>query len=172
MDNTERFVRLQTESQQRISSFIQTLVYNWSDAEEILQETNIILWRKREQFDLSTDFVRWANQIAYYEVLKFRKRNAQKQKFSDAFVDSVAQDMLESENSLLRQSKALEVCLKKLPEKDRDVIQKRYFEGATTRVIADLLGRPVRSVYFSLQRIREALHGCVLRTLAAEEQGR
>lgn len=170
MDNVEQFVRLQTDSQQRIFSFIQTLVYHWSDAEEILQETNIILWRKREQFDLSTDFVRWANQIAYYEILKFRKKSLQKQKFSDAFLECVAQDMFEHGDSLQRQSRALEGCLKKLPQKDREVIQKRYFEGVTTQMIASLLGRPVRSVYFSLQRIRDLLHRCVLHTLAAEEQ--
>ena len=170
MDKTEQFVRLQTESQQRIFSFIRTLIYHWSDAEEILQETNITLWRKREEFDLSTDFVRWANQIAYYKVLNFRKKNKQRQKFSDFFVEKIAEEMLDQGDFLREQNKALEKCLEKLPQKDMEVIHKRYFEGIATREVADILGRSARAIYLSLKRIRESLYFCILNSLSIEER--
>ena len=168
----ERFIRLQSDAQRRMFSFIQTLVYDWSNAEEILQETNVTIWRKREQFNLDTDFMHWANRIAYYECLKFRSKNKREhnQVFSDDSIQRMASKMLEMEDSLQHQSKVLESCLKKLPEKDRKLIQQRYFEGSSVRAIAETLGRSARTIYCSLQRIRNSLRSCILRTIATEGQ--
>src|SRR5262249_20100963 len=42
----EDFVRLFSRSQHRILRFIHSLVPNLSEAEDILQETSVILWKK------------------------------------------------------------------------------------------------------------------------------
>jgi RNA polymerase sigma-70 factor (ECF subfamily) len=52
----ERFVR----SQDRIYAYVATLLPNRADAEEVFQQTSLILWKKWQQFDPSRDFVRWA----------------------------------------------------------------------------------------------------------------
>ena len=168
----ERFVRLQSDAQRRMFSFIQTLVYSWANAEEILQETNVTIWKKREQFDLDTDFMHWANRIAYFECLKFRAKNKQDHNkvFSDDSIQQMASKMLEMEDSLQHQSKVLEGCLEKLSEKDRALIQQRYFEETSVRDISEILGRSARSIYCSLQRIRNSLRSCILRTIAMEGQ--
>ena len=170
-DRTPEFVRLQTKYQQRVFSFILTLVPHWPDAEEILQETNMVLWQKMDQFEPGTDFVRWANQVAYFEVLKFRKRRKREnQRFTEAFLEDVAQETLSLTGPLQDQCDALAVCLKKLPEKDRTLISHRYLEGATVSTVAETLGRSLDAVYKALQRARSSLLTCVRRSLVAEEQ--
>lgn len=170
-DRTPEFVRLQTKYQQRVFSFILTLVPHWPDAEEILQETNMVLWEKMEQFEPGTDFVRWANQVAYFEVLKFRKRHQRDTtRFTEAFLEDVAEETISLSETLQSQCDALAVCLQKLPDKDRTLISHRYLEGATTKSVAETLGRSMDAVYKSLQRARSALLACVRNRLIAEER--
>jgi hypothetical protein len=71
---SEEFVQLFTRTQRRLYLFILSQVASTQDAEEILQETNLIVWSKYHQFDVATNFFAWSAQIATYEVLKFRQR--------------------------------------------------------------------------------------------------
>ena len=64
---------------------------------------------------------------------------------------------------------ALVRCLEKLRKSDRQLILRRYQERATTRTVAEALGRSVQGTRRALHRIRMALLACVERTLAAEE---
>ena len=56
----------------------------------------------------------------------------------------------------------------KLKERDRDLLNRRYTPGITIKQVAEQLGRPAKSVYAALGRIRHALLECVERKLAAE----
>jgi len=170
-DRTEEFVRFLGKYQQRVYSFILTLVPHWADADEILQETSTVLWRKFADFKPGSDFVHWANQVAYYEVLKFRRRQRRDAlRFSDAFVEEVAAEAVNMTDVLQIQRDCLASCVKKLPDKDRTLIQMRYQEDASTKRVAEQLNRSVDSVYKSLSRVRRALLICVHRMMHAEER--
>ena len=169
--NPERFVRLLGRYQQRVYSFILTLVPHWADADEVLQETNIVLWRKFSEFQPDTDFVRWANQVAYFEVLKFRRRQQKDHLFfSDAFVEEVAAEVMEMSETLQMQRDRLAGCLQKLSDRDRTLIHLRYDEGSSVKRVAEQLGRSADSVYKSLGRVRRMLIDCIHREKMAEER--
>lgn len=168
---TEQFVRLLGKHQQRVYAFILTLVPNWTEAEEVLQETNTVLWRKFSEFDLQTDFTRWACQVAYYEVLKYRARQKHDRLvFSEEFLSAVSTDTMEMSEELDSQRLALAACQEKLSERDRDLLDRRYQHGATVERVAVEVGRSTDAVYKALKRIRSALLECVRRTMAAEER--
>jgi RNA polymerase sigma-70 factor (ECF subfamily) len=59
-------------------------------------------------------------------------------------------------------------CLGKLSQADRDLVLGRYHPGATTRSVAEALGRSVQGTRKALHRIRAALSTCVRRTLSPE----
>ena len=167
----EEFARLLATCQRRVFLYALGLTGNASDAEEILQETNLVLWRKFDDFEPGTNFPRWATKIAYYEVLKFRKtKTGQAVCFSNDFMESLAAEMDEMPDELDRRRDALKGCMEKLHAKDRDLIVRRYQPEANTRGVAEALQRSVQGTRRSLQRIRVALLGCIERTLAAEEQ--
>jgi RNA polymerase sigma-70 factor (ECF subfamily) len=163
------FIQLFTKHQRRIYLFILSLVPNPVDAEEVLQETNLIIWSKCGQFQPGSNFQAWACQIAHYEVLKFRdRRRREKLRFSDEFVEVLAREAANQADLLERRRLALAHCLAKLKQRDRELIQCRYTPGANGKSVADLLGRPVNSIYQSLGRIRKLLLECVNRRLTAE----
>ena len=82
----ENFVRLFGLNQGRVFAFIVSILPRWGDAEEVLQRTSIVLWKKFDQFDASGDFVRWACGIAYRETLKYLKQHSRQHQVFDELV--------------------------------------------------------------------------------------
>ena len=166
---SEEFIQLFTTAQRQLYLFILAQVGNTQTAEEILQETNLVIWSKCSQFEIGSNFMAWVRQIAVYEVLKWRqKRSRDKLTFSDDFVQRVAASFTPPSEQIERRQQALQGCLEKLNAQDRNLIQQRYQPGITGKELARSLGRPPNSVYQSLGRIRKTLLECVQRTLAVE----
>ncbi|MFH1265460.1 MAG: sigma-70 family RNA polymerase sigma factor [Planctomycetota bacterium] len=166
----ERFVQLLATCQRRVFLYALRLVHNATDAEEILQETNLVLWRKFDQYRPGTDFARWACRVAYYEVLKFREKRAKEERvFSNDFIETLATESESAMDLLDARRDALARCLGKLRQNERQLVLKRYQEQATTRSVAEALGRGVQGTRRALHRIRLTLLACIERTLAAAE---
>jgi RNA polymerase sigma-70 factor (ECF subfamily) len=139
-----------------------------NDAEEILQNANVIIWSKSHQFEAGTNFFAWVARIAKFEVLKFKQKQVRDRlQFSEEFIKAVAIEMAEDSAQLDQRRQALARCMKKLRPKDRELIRLRYGDGARGKLVARSIGRPVNSVYQSLGRIRRALLDCVTRQLNA-----
>lgn len=161
-------VQLFTKSQRRLFLFIMSQVGNPTDAEEVLQETNVIIWSKFHQFQMGTNFFAWAGKIATFEVLKFRERSRNRRvQFSDDFLACVAEEVIEMNDELECRREALSECLSRLKPIDRELIQARYAPGENGSKVADRLGRPANSVYQSIGRIRKTLFDCVTRRIAS-----
>src|SRR4051794_41944074 len=65
-DSRKRLMALMTRHQRQIFSYIYVLVPNRPDAEDLLQETSLVICEKFNEFREGTDFVAWACQIAYW----------------------------------------------------------------------------------------------------------
>lgn len=163
------FVQLFTKTQRRLFLFILAQVGNPTDAEEILQDTNVIIWSKFHQFQSGTNFFAWTGKIATFEILKYRdKKRAGRLQFSDEFLTYVAAEAVEMNDELELRREALADCLRSLKPVDRKLIQARYAPGENGLKVAENLGRPINSVYQSIGRIRKVLFECVTRRLAAK----
>ena len=167
----ERFAGLLATCQRRVFLYAMSLLHNPADAEEVLQEANLVLWRKFDQYQPGTDFGQWACRVAYYEVLKVREKKARQERlFSGEFIEVLAAESASSMDRTDARREALAACLKKLREKDRQLLMRRYQPSATTRSVAGALGRSVQGTRKSLHRIRMALLACIQRTLAMGER--
>jgi RNA polymerase sigma-70 factor, ECF subfamily len=165
----EDFVQLFTKWQRRLFLFILAQVPNLVDAEEILQETNLVIWRKSHTFQAGTNFYGWCCRIAVLEVLKHRERQRRSAvALSDSFLEVIAAEARDNADDLEDRRQALLLCLSRLAPADRELIRLRYAPAETGKSLAQKLGRPANSVYQSLSRIRRALLECVKRRLAAE----
>jgi len=147
------------------------LLHNTADVEDVLQETNLVLWRKFDQYEPGTDFGKWARRVARYEVLKFREKRPRAERlFSNDFIEGLAVVAERGASLLDSRREALAECLGKLSESDRHLVSLRYEEHGKTAAVADALSRSTQAVRKSIHRIRAALLGCIERTLAAEER--
>lgn len=164
----EDFVRLFTQNQRALYMFIVPLVGSPADAEEVLQETNVVIWSKWDQFQAGTNFLAWGRAIARLEVFRFRRRKDRRQQpLGDEVLELVAEELQQQPNDFDRRRDALVECIGKLREKDRQLIHQRYAEGHSGDDVANQLGRPANSVYQSLGRIRRVLMECVRRQMTA-----
>lgn len=164
----DEFVRLLGQHQRRLYLYVLTLVPNAADAEEVLQNTNLVLWREFGQFEPGTNFPAWACRVALNQVLAWRKkRQRDRLQFSDAFVEAVAREVGDADE-LDDRACALAQCVEKLPTAQRDLIRLRYTEGGTIETVAARVNRTVEATYRALSRTRQTLHDCVTRQLARE----
>jgi RNA polymerase sigma-70 factor, ECF subfamily len=170
-DKSELFVQLVTQYQQRVHLFILSLVSNRADAEEILQETNLVLWRKFGEFRPGSDFRAWAFQVAYNKVKSFHERHGRdKLRFGQQVTDRLAAVAVSTPDNFPAEMDALDVCKERLSQQDRDLIERRYQPGATTASVAAEVGRSAAAVYKAIVRIRRTLFECIQRAVRREER--
>ncbi len=165
--DADQIVQLLTNVQQQLTRYVRTLVPNRADAEEVLQEANLFIWRHADDFELGTNFAAWACRIAHYQVLTFRKRQSRSRLcFSDALVDQLSQTAVRSEAGGSDDAESLDSCMDKLSEMDRELMDLRYEPEATVESVALRVGRSTKAVYNALSRIRTWLLDCMERTTA------
>ena len=163
----EAFVSLIAQHQRRLHLFILSLVPNPADAEDILQETNLVLWREFGNFELGTNFVAWSCRVAFHQVMAWRKRRQRDRLvFSESFLTAVSRELMESEDRQEERSQVLANCVERIPPHHRELLRLRYTEGASIEVIAQQAKRTTEAVYRMLSRIRQTLFDCTTRTLA------
>jgi RNA polymerase sigma-70 factor, ECF subfamily len=166
---TEEFLGLFTPCQHRIRVHIVTLLPNASDAEDVFQETCVILWRKFNEYQPGTNFAAWAVRIAYNTVLNARaKKRRSLVLFDSQLMEVIGRDAAEMLPELDRRRAALSACLARLPANDRALLDKRYEEGATIKSVATSVGRPLEGMYKAMRRIHDALFQCVQKRMAAD----
>lgn len=166
-DRVDEFVRLLGQNQRRIFIFVMSMVPNLDDAEEIIQETNLLLWREFESFRPGTNFAAWSCRVALNQTLAWRKRKRRDRlEFSPAFLEAVATESSAEADRLEERSRVLAQCIEKLPERHRRLLRTRYSERRGIEVISQELGRTTAAVYRSLSRIRHTLHECVTHTIS------
>lgn len=165
----EDFVRLLSMAQRPVFLCAMGIVHNAADAEEVLQETNLVLWRKFHQFEPGTDFIRWARKIARLESSRFLRSRSRVPAFSSEFLEAIAEADDDAFDMWEPRREALDACLRKMSAKDAHLLELRYARNLTATAAARVLGRSERGTRQSLQRIRETLLSCVSRAIAAED---
>ena len=161
-DRAEVFIRLLTEHERKLGRYVMLLVPHVHDADEILQEAKIAMWRSFEQFELGTDFPAWARKVVFHQVLKFRRRPSRRvQPFCDETLEILATQAVDCETQFDGRHHALSECLTKLDVDHRMILGLRYNDELPIERIAEQVGRTSGAVYRVLSRIRRTLHECV-----------
>ena len=165
----KQLMLLMTQHQRRIFGYIYTLVPNRTDAEDILQETSLVVCEKFEQFKPGTDFAAWACQIAYWEVRRARQKFARaKVVFNQEVVDAISETAVELAPERSARHEALAKCLQKLHPRDRELLLTRYEPGSGVEEAAQRSGRTLEAAYKALARLRKLLLDCVTSQLSLE----
>jgi RNA polymerase sigma-70 factor, ECF subfamily len=158
----EEFVRLYEQHRNSLYGYILSLVPNVAAADEVSQNTSLVLWEEFDRFNLASDFRAWARTIAYYQVLTYRKaRGRERVQFNSELLDVLADRAAVRSDELEARHGYLSDCLGRLPEFKRQVIQLYCCVGMTVKTVAEKLGRNVAAVEKTLARTRRALYDCV-----------
>lgn len=146
-----------------LHAYIISLMPGMDGVDDVLQETNLVLWEKRRSFEPGSNFRAWACAIARFKVMGHRRKLAQLgfQLFDNELAEQLATECEATSEEFDQRLRAMEHCLGRLEEKERGLIEHRYFSGTTLDEYAAKCGRPVESLRVSLFRIRVALKKCI-----------
>ena len=158
--------------QKGLYAYILTLLPWAEEASDVLQQTNLVLWRDAARFQPGTDFRAWAYRVAYFQVLaQRRKAGRERLRFDDALLRDLADKMQREPAEAEEEALLLQDCLRKLPPIDRELICRRYDAGVSVKVLAAQLRQSPNAVAVRLYRIRQALLECVQQGISDREQG-
>ncbi len=158
----EAFTRLLIQNQKRIAGLIFSLVPRGADADDVMQETCAIMWRKFGEFEIGTDFGAWALRIARFQVMSYYGRQKRAQaRLSDETIAALADTLAEARWESSDRAEALRACVGQLKEREFDLVQRRYHAGENIGEIAGHLGSTIHAVYKALARLHVRLLVCV-----------
>lgn len=167
---TPEFAQRLATAQSSLYAFIVSLMGGRDEAADVLQETNLKLCREFHRYDVSKPFIHWAITLARFEVMAWRTRQSRSRLVLDNDVaERVAAALEVASVEPEKELAALERCLRKLPERQRALVEQRYQHGESVRAMAGHMGQPENALAAMLYRIRRGLQECITASLAKEE---
>jgi RNA polymerase sigma-70 factor, ECF subfamily len=164
----KEFMALWTANARSIFAYILTLEPQWTNAEDILQETSVMLWEKRNEFLPNSNFRAWACKIAHFKVLESIRHARVVTLADETLFDSLAATIDSRCEIHEARFEALSHCIRKLSQRDRKLLKMRYAKEGVVKTMAERMGLNVIALYRSLRRIHENLFDCIRRTLSKE----
>jgi RNA polymerase sigma-70 factor, ECF subfamily len=169
-DLRAQFLRLFLPAERELFRYVTALVPNVGDAEEIVQQTAVELWKKFHEYDPTQPFTPWACRFALNIVKQWVARQQRWQSLLDR---GLAEELVNRREQLRPQFESrlshLDRCLEKLLPEQREIVEAYYFRRQRIEVIAKQTRRSVESVYKALQRIRLMLRQCIEQAELARE---
>jgi RNA polymerase sigma-70 factor (ECF subfamily) len=137
-------------------------------AEEIVQEAFLAVWRTPDRYDAARGSVRsWLMGTVHHRAVDaVRREQAQRRRAEQAsglgpgIVEDPVDDVLAAID-LPRERRLVRAALGELPEEQRDVIRRMYFDGLSQSQIAERTGLPLGTVksrtLLAMRRLRAHL---------------
>lgn len=159
------FVKLLTEHQSVICSFLISLLPGAPGVDDVIQETNALLWTKRKQFEMGTNFRAWALTIARFQAMTHLRLLKQRRwvTLDDDVAEMLADELEEQVDPLVtdKRIEALATCLGKLRAEDRELLMQRYWRKVRLQDFAVSRGRSLSGLKVQLFRLRAGLKRCI-----------
>ena len=161
-DSTRRAMRLWSLAQPAVSAFITTVVRDFADRDDVLQEVAVAVLESFASYDDSRPFTPWAIGVARNQAgLFLRRRRRDRHTFDSDAVAAVAAAFAGITADDVRPLDHLRDCLRGLDEKSRRLCELRYRDDLKPAAIAASLAMSANAVSKALQRIRDQLRSCV-----------
>lgn len=167
----EEFVSELTASQPALHAFIVSLMPGDPGTDDVLQLTNLTLWRKRADYQSGTNFRAWAFECAKWTMRAHLKEKRRKSWLlvDEELTRTITERMMtHTPAGPDAAQSALRLCLQRLRPADRDLVLSHYEEGKSLGDCARRTGRSAGSLKVSLFRLRAALRRCITDRLAVE----
>lgn len=163
------FDRLLAEHASSVRLYVRSLMPGYEGADDLVQETLLRLWEKREQFIPGTHFKAWAFQIAKFLVMNQRRKLARSPVvlLDEELMEQIDRRWMEAEVMVDdEQHAALNRCLEQLKPEDRRLLHARYATDVSLETYAEQEGTRPGTLKARLFRLRDALRDCIERRLS------
>ena len=163
------FVHQLTESQSSLRAYLLAALGNYDDASEVLQRTNLVLWRNARKFRPEAEFMPWAVTLARFEVMSFyRDRSRDRHVFTEELALLMLQSAETEKVDLVDRQAALRQCIAQLPQTSREMVAMRYESRTSIAAMATRMERTENAIKSALVRIRKALAECITKRMEVD----
>ncbi len=161
-DPQETLIALITRHQAALHGYILGLLPNRSLANDVLQETNLVIWRKGGEYNPSRPFMPWACRIAWFQAKAANRDHARdRHVFLPELLDLLASEDDPAAEATAELDEALRDCLAELPGDKRELILHRYHPDSSVNEMAASRKLTPNALSAQLHRIRQMLESCV-----------
>ena len=144
------------------------ITLNPAEAEDVVQETMIKIWNRRDQWDEIESIEAFSLTICRnLAVDKMRKIEGQNQSLDEVANDAPDRSYSSNPEEQAMQQDRIELIRRligQLPEKQRSAMQLRDFEGKSYKEIAAIMGISEEQVKVNIFRARQAIRQKYLET--------
>ena len=146
--------------QERIYWHIRKMVYSHEDANDILQNTFVRVYRSIDKFEGKSSLMTWIFRIAYNESLRFLEREKKRRHQSMEDVSAYQLGKLKESEYFDGDElhEKLLYIVEGLTEKQRRVFQMKYFDDLSFREISEVLDvseSTLKSAYYAAVKVIE-----------------
>src|SRR5262245_58166672 len=121
MISQESFMRHWTSAQPIVAGYISSLTPNTTNAEDLLQNVAVVLFRKFDQFDERQNFTGWALGVARNEVMRAKRTHARSFICENSdLIDAVTDAYTRMAPELDRRADALRQCMERVEGRSRE----------------------------------------------------
>ena len=146
--------------QERLYWHIRKLVITHDNANDVLQNTFIRIYKGIQNFNAQSTLHTWMYRIAYNESMRFLNKNKKDltnslDEVNNKFLEDLTQDMYFDGDELKLK---LHKIVNNLSEKQKKVFQMKYFDNLSFREISEVLDvseNTLKSSYYSAVKIVE-----------------
>lgn len=171
-DPRKLFEALVREHAGMLTVYLQSVLGNRSDVDDLFQETMMVAWRRLDDFDHTRPFGPWLRGIAKKLVLAHGRRQG-RVLYNSSVMDRVDARLgqLSSRQGDTWEEKieVVQTCVQSLPEHYRTVVSHRYFQQKTVLQVSEALEVSVAAVKKRLQRARSLVLDCIEKKLSSVE---
>ncbi|MBI3858161.1 MAG: sigma-70 family RNA polymerase sigma factor [Planctomycetes bacterium] len=154
-------------------SYAFALLRDWVKAEDVVQDSFIVVMNKWAEFRPGTSLFLWVRQIVHFkslEAARAKKLTPVEEELLACVAASMQRGLDEKIADLQRlRRQALQRCISHLDPRSAGLLSGFYAESLSCESLAQLHRRSVNAVRLSLSRLRKQLHDCVRRQLPAME---
>ncbi len=171
-NNTRQATKLWTLAYPAVSAFVASIVHNFEDRDDVLQEIAVAVIESFPSYDTNRPFTGWAIGVARNQIgLYLRHRRRDRLVFDEKTIDCLALSFGETSPEQVRRLDHLNDCLKLVQGRSRELCRLRYEKDLKPAVIAKMLGMTSNTVAKTLQRTRDQLRSCIEMKTAVDGVG-
>lgn len=162
-ENTD-FIRLFAPVQSQLLMYIRSLLPNFSDADDLLQEVAATAWNKFDDYDEAQgNFKSWLFGIARNKVMHSKRRFLRTQNLLNEVQMLKAENYFSEAGTIATDERqnALQECIAQLSPDQKDLLISRYRDKKKSYELGEILKRSAEQVRIQLYRLRKVLKGCI-----------
>ena len=161
--NNNLFAGLVEEHQASLRVFVRSLGVEPDWVDDLAQDAFVVAYREMDSYDSERDFGKWLRGIARNLVRNELRKQGRHRRILH---EGLSQHLLkfseqEEEQFEAGHVSALRDCVEQLPNRSRELIHSRYFEGWNASILADKFGVKAATIRQTLLRIRRQLYQCI-----------